>query len=297
MQIHFGLGCVVRFLTFVSVRSILKISLILCCVLRGFAQPASHLHLIAGMLDSIQKVETLRFRVLAIEKVGNTYFKAVSDNKILMKPHKVYFRNPEKKLEILYVEGENDDKALVKPHVFPYVTMSLSTTGSLMRKNQHYTLHELGFEFLAHSVAIALSKEKENFAKAVTYFGKHEKNGYTCHLFVYEARNFPYTEYTVKANETVTSIALKLNLNEYLIRHKNNLINEFDYLKPGMKLKVPVYYCKKVVLFIDDKKLLPVSVSVFDDDGLLESYDFTNIIVNKPFDPKEFTRDYPAYHF
>lgn len=278
-------------------RALAAYLLLFVCSLQAGAQVGSHLHLIKGMLDSTRTIKTLRFTVLAIEKVGDTYLKAVSENKINMRPRKLYFINREKKLEILFNEGENNDKAIVKPHVFPYVTMSLSPTGNLMRKNQHYTINELGFEFIGRTVAIALSKQMDNFAKCITYYGRHDKNGYKCHLFVYETKNFPYSDYIVKERETVTSLALKRNLNEYMIRYKNNLINDFSYLKPGRKLKIPVYYCKKVVLFIDEKKLLPVSISVFDDSGLLESYDFSNIIVNQPFDPKEFSREYKGYNF
>ena len=68
-------------------------------------------------------------------------------------------------------------------------------------------------------------------------------------------------------------------------------------MKTGTKLKVPVYYCKKAVFYLDEKTLLPVNVSVFDDIGLLENYDFTDIILNKPIDPKEFTEDFKDYHF
>lgn len=284
-------------LNFDGVLKRMALWIVLFAALDAGAQVGANLQYIAGMLDSIKGVKTLRFTVLAVEKVGNTYLKAVSENKINIKPRKLYFINREKKLEILFNEGENNDKAVVKPHVFPYVTMSLSPTGNLMRKNQHYTINELGFEFIGRSVALAFSKQMDNFAKCVTYYGKHDKNGYRCHLFVYETRNFPYTDYVVKERETVTSIALRLNLNDYMIRYKNGLINEFDYLKPGTKLKLPLYYCKKVVLFIDEKKLLPVSISVFDENGLLESYDFSNIIVNQLFDPKEFTKEYKDYHF
>jgi hypothetical protein len=261
------------------------------------AQTGSHLQLISAMLDSIKKIQTARFKITAMEKMDNTYLKAISDIKLQLHPRKLYFINREKKLEILYVEGENDNKAVVKPHIFPYLTISLHPTGSLMRKNQHYTINELGFDNIGNSIAIALSKEKDNFAKSITYYGKQEKNGCTCHLFVYEAKTFPYTEYVVKEKETVTSIAVKLNLNEYMIRAKNALINDFGYLDAGRKLQVPLYYCKKAVVFIDEKTMLPVSVSVFDDKELLENYDFTNVIINQPIDPSEFTRSYKDYHF
>lgn len=249
------------------------------------------------MLDSIKAVKTLRVKISATEKVGNGYLTAISENKLEIKPRKLYFINRQKKLEILYKEGESNSKAVVKPHVFPYISMSLNPNGSLMRKNQHYTIHELGYEYIGKSIAIALSKEKEKFAQCVTYYGKHERNGYKCHLFVYETPRFPYIDYVVKEKETLTSIALKLNLNDYMLRLKNKLENEFDFLEPGSILKVPLYYCKKAVFFIDEKSMLPINVSLFDDTGLLESYDFSEITVNKPFDPAEFTKGYKDYHF
>jgi hypothetical protein len=255
------------------------------------------LQIILAMHDSIEAIKTVRFKVSAVERIQNSYIKVFSENKIQIKPRKLYLFNREKKLEILYVEGLNGGKAVVKPNVFPYLTLKLNPMGSLMHKNQHYSIHELGFDFIGKTIELAISKEKENMAKSVTYLGMQTKNGYKCHLFVYETKNFTYSDYTTSDKETVASIAAKLHINDYIIRTKNNLYSEFGTLKAGTKLKVPFYYCKKAVFYLDEKTLLPVNVSVFDDIGLLENYDFTDIILNKPIDPKEFTEDFKDYHF
>ena len=249
------------------------------------------------MHDSIEAIKTVRFKVSAVERIQGNFVKVVSENKIQTKPRKLYLLNREKKLEILYVEGLNGGKAVVKPNVFPYLTLKLNPMGSLMHKNQHYSIHELGFDFIGRTIELAISKEKENMAKSISYLGMQTKNGCKCHLFVYETKNFIYNDYTTSANETVASIAAKLHINDYIIRTKNNLYSEFGTIKVGTKLKVPVYYCKKAVFYLDEKTLLPVNVSVFDDIGLLENYDFTDIILNKPIDPKEFTEDFKDYHF
>jgi LysM repeat protein len=255
------------------------------------------LQLVAAMHDSIKAIKTVRFKVSAVERIQDTYSKVVSENKIQTKPRKLYLVNLEKKLEILYVDGLHNNKAVVKPHVFPYLTLILNPQGSLMRKNQHYSINELGFDFIGQAINLALSKEKDNMAKSITYHGMQTKNGYKCHLFVYEAKTFPYTEYTVQEKEMVSTIAAKFHVNDYIIRAKNNLYNEFGNLKVGTKILVPIYYCKKAVFYLDEKTLLPVSVSVFDDRGLLENYDFTNIILNKPIPSEEFTEGYKDYHF
>jgi hypothetical protein len=261
------------------------------------AQPPKPLKLVADMIDSINAIKTLRCKVVALEKINNSYLSATSEIKIQTNPRKLYFINREKKLEILYVSGQFGDKAVVKPHVFPYFTLTLEPRGNIMRKNQHYTIMELGFEFIGKTFALALSKDKDNIAKNLSYVGKHERNGYKCHMLIYECKNFIYTEYTVQKHETLTSIALKLNVNDYLLRMKNNLFNDFGFLKEGTKLQVPVYYCKKAVLYIDEQSLLPVSITIYDETSVFESYDFTNIIVNKPIDQAEFTKEYKDYSF
>lgn len=260
---------------------------------QNFAQ----LHLISAMIDSIKNDLSIRFKVTAIERTNGTYVKAISECKVQTAPRCMYLHNREKKLEILYSTGHYTNKAVVKPHVFPYLTLQLNPNGNLMRKNQHYTINELGFDFIGKSVAMALSKEKENFTRCITYYGKVEKNGNMCYLLVYEAKSFPYNEYIVKEKETVSSIALKFNCNDFLLRTKNDLYNDFDYLKAGSKIQVPQFYCKKAVFYVDEKTMLPVSVAIFDEVGLFESYDFTNIIVNKPISAEEFTKDYKDYHF
>jgi hypothetical protein len=266
-------------------------------VLFAAAQQNKALICIAQMLDSIKNVKTLRTNIKALERINKGYLSATSEIKLNTAPRKLYFINREKKLEILYVTGQFNNKAVVKPHVFPYLTLNLDPRSNIMRKNQHYTVHELGFDFIGRTIGLVLSKEKENMAKSLTYLGKHERNGYICHMVVYETKTFPYFDYTVQHKETVTSIAYKQNVNDYMLRIKNNLYNDFGYLKEGSKIQIPYMYCKKAILYLDEITMLPVSVSIYDDVGLFESYDFSNIKINKPIAPEEFTKDYKEYGF
>lgn len=253
--------------------------------------------LIAEMIDSIKNIKTVRTSIKALERINNVYSTATSEIKVNVNPRKLYFIGRQGKLEILYVTGEHGNKAVVKPHVFPYLTLNLDPRGNLMRKNQHYTIHELGFDFIGRTIALILSKEKENLSKSMTYLGKLEHNGFMCYMLVYETKTFLYNEYIVQRKETVTSIAYKLSVNDYLLRTKNNLFNDFGYLKEGSKIQVPAMYCKKAIFYLDEKTMLPVSVSIYDDIGLFENYEYSNIIINKPFDAKEFTKEFKGYGF
>ncbi len=253
--------------------------------------------LVTDMLDSAKKVAFLRYNMKSVERNESGYATAATNVKLQTHPRKLYFVNTQNKLEVLYNEGEINNKALVKPHVFPYFTMSLEPLGNLMRKNQHFTILDVGFDFTARTIAIALNKEKEQIAKHLTYVGKAEKNKMNCHLLVYENLEFGYHDYIVQHKETVSSIAGKLTVNDYMLRCKNKLYDNYDYLKEGIIIKVPTFYCKKAVFYVDEKTMLPISVSIYDEVGLFESYDFFNLEVNKAIPDAEFKKDFKGYGF
>jgi hypothetical protein len=223
----------------------------------------------AQMYDSIKAIKTLRQDVLAIERIENKYSINRSQIKIQTHPHKIYFINPSKKLEVLFDAESSTDKAWVKPHIFPYLTMQLDPRGNIMRKNQHYSIMELGYDFIGRSIALTINKDKEGLHN-FSLKGKVLKNGYNCYLIEYENKHYGYTDYRVSERETATSIALRLCVNDYLLRCNNDLLNDFGYLKKGTILHVPTLYCQKAVLFIDEHLMLPVSLSLFDDKGLFE---------------------------
>jgi hypothetical protein len=255
-------------------------------------KPAQLLH---QMYDSIKKVSTLRVTIQALERMENSYLTATAEIRLNIQPRKLYFVNRAKKLEILYNE-QSSRKALVKPHVFPFISLWLDPSGNLMRRNQHYTIHELGFDFIAHSIAFTLNKDK-NGIRSIKYLGKSIRNGTLCHLLEYENNNYGFTDYVTAENETASLISARLCVNDYLLRLKNNLLNEFGYLKKGMILKVPTLFCRKALVFLGEKHMLPVSVSLYDDAGLFEAYDYTDMIVNKPFVATEFQRQNKEYGF
>jgi len=253
--------------------------------------------IIADMMDSVKNITYLRCNMRSLERIETGYAKASTHVKLQVNPRKSYMQNGEKKLEVLYNSEVSKNKCVVKPHVFPYFTLTLDPTGNLMRKNQHFTIFELGFDFTVKTIAIALSKEKDQIAKHLTLIGKVEKNKMNCYLFIYENNSFGYNDYVVQHKETVSSIAAKFTVNDYMVRTKNDLYNDYGYLKTGSKLKIPSFYCKKAYFYIDDKNLLPVSVAIYDEVGLFETYEYMDIEINKPIPTTEFTRNFKGYGF
>ncbi len=251
-------------------------------------------HILHQMLDSIKHVKTLRLHINAIERLGSTFSSASSEIKLRTNPRQLYFINRQKKLELLYVQNQNENKAIIKLNRLP--NLHLDPTGNMMRKNQHYTIHELGFEFIGQSIALTLAKDKQGLNN-FSYKGKVKKFNYNCYLIQYENLDYTYVEYTVGNKETASSIASKLVVNDYLLRYKNDLLNDFGFLKKGTVLIVPKLYCKKAVLFIEEKHMLPIAVSLYDDIGLFESYEYPHMTVNQPIKDEEFSKNNKEYHF
>lgn len=254
--------------------------------------------IITDMMDSVKKNTYLRCNMKSLERVETGYAAASTSIKVQALPRKCYLRNSEKKLEVLYNADLSKTKCVVKPHVFPYFTLNLDPSGNLMRKNQHFTIFELGFEFIGKTIAIALSKEKDQIAKHLTLMpNKVEKNKMNCHLFIYENNSFGYHDYTVQDKETVSSISAKFVVNDYMVRTKNKLYDDYGYLKKGSVIKIPTFYCKKALFYIDDKTLLPVCVIIYDEVGLFESYEYFDLEINKPIPVAEFTKTFKGYGF
>ncbi len=252
--------------------------------------------LLQQMQDSIKKIRTLKMKIAALERIEKTFVSARSEIKLQTSPHRLYFVNKEKKLEILFDATVDKEKALVKPHVFPYLSMWLDPRGGLMRKNQHYTINELGFGFIGNSILLTIRKDPEGI-KNFKFHGRVQKNGISCYLIEYENKDYGYIDYTVGAHETATTIAYKLIVNDYLLRYRNNLLNEFGFLKKGTVIKVPNLYCRKAVIWLEEKRLLPISLSLYDDVGLFESYEFADIHVNPVLTDYDFSKKNREYNF
>ncbi len=253
--------------------------------------------IISDMMDSAKKITSIRYKMKSMERIESGYNRASTQIKLQINPRKSYLLNTENKIEILYNSTESATKCLVKPHTFPYVSLNLDPRGNLVRKNQHFTVLELGFDFTVRTIAVALSKEKEQIIKHLAVAGKVEKNNMHCIMLIYENLNFAYQDYIVQPKETVSSIAAKFVVNDYMVRTKNKLYNDYGYLKVGSIIKIPSFYCKKGVFYIDEKTMLPISVSIFDEVGLFESYDYFEVELNKHIPDNEFKKDFKGYKF
>jgi len=185
----------------------------------------------------------------------------------------------------------------VKTKTIPFVNLSLDPLGNLMRKDQHHTLHELGYTFVGTTIASGVLKAGKDFDKHFTYIGPVTWDKIECYYIEVNFPDYHYYTYTTGKNETVTSIATKLNAPDFKIRYKNELSSYFGAIKEGKKLLIPNVYSKRTLLYIDKKTNLPLCIKVYDEDGLYESYEMYNMKANGSFAIDEFSKSFKGYGF
>jgi len=247
-------------------------------------------------LKAIDEVKSLKYHLKITErgKKGFNYYESAV--KFQKKPRKIYLYI--KGIEVLWVEGTNKGKALVKPNSFPFFNLNLDPLGDLMRQDQHHSLNEMGYDYFGAIIGYSVQKIGNKFDELFDLVGEEKVNGRMCYKITINNKDFAYVDYKVGENESITSIARKLHICEYMIVERNKKFKDyFDILKPGEIIKVPNWYCKKVEMYIDKFYFLPISMKIEDDKGLFEEYNYMFLQVNPKIDDAEFKRDYKDYKF
>jgi len=272
----------------------------ICLVLPSFRPDSSDKlysssELLTDVLVAIEKTKTLRYNLQCNERINGKMQHTESKVKLQVSPRKLYLsiNGP----EILWIQGTNDGDALVNPDAFPYVDLNLDPYGSLMRKDQHHTIHEMGMAYISEILKDGIKRAGDKLDKYFVITGEEKYNGRSCYKLSIAFPDFAWHPYTIKKEENITTICRKLNLSEYMVLEKNPEATWYNDVKPGQVIQVPDAYGKLTLLLIDKEYLLPVSQKVFDDKGLFETYEYSNLQVNPAIAPEEFTKEYKGYHF
>lgn len=253
--------------------------------------------IVSRVLDSIKSIKTQECIVKSIEKTGGSLSFAESHIKLNINPKKIYYKSEKKGTELLWIQGKNKGDALINARALPFMNIDLDPYGSLMRRGNHHTIFDLGFQYIGTIVANTIVNAPGGFDKHFSYGGSITWNDIECYQIIIDFPDYKYIEYTTSKGETAFSIAKKLSTSDYKIRVKNDLSSYYGSIKEGKRLTVPTPYAKKVVLFINKKTYLPQTVKIYDELGLFESYEFYDVKINIPFAEDEFSEDNEDYGF
>ncbi|MDO9186019.1 MAG: DUF1571 domain-containing protein [Bacteroidia bacterium] len=278
----------------------LYLTAICICVLLASFSPQKKVvynsrEILNNVLESIGKIKTMRYNLQCNERIKGKMQHTESQVKLQIAPRKLYLslKGP----EVLWLEGANDGDALINPGAFPYMNLNLDPYGSLMRKDQHHTIHEMGLHYLAEILKDGIRRAGDKFDKYFVILGEEKYDGRDCYKLSIAFPDYSWKSYTIRSGEDITSVARKLHVSEYMILEKNSEVTGFNDVKTGQTIQVPDAYAKLTILLIDKTLLLPVNNKVFDDKGLFETYEYYNLQINPPIASEEFTKDYKDYNF
>ncbi|WP_109833082.1 DUF1571 domain-containing protein [Reichenbachiella versicolor] len=251
------------------------------------------------VFSSVKEIKTISFDFYSRERIDGELKDSESFVSVERNPYKIYLKGitPIQGLEVLYPHPESTAHALINPNGFPWMNLKLDPWGELMRKDQHHTVHAGGYDYMISIMEKTFEKHQGEIYSMVRHRGYYNWDGIECHSITFENHDFDYTDYTVREGETISKIAKEHYLNAFLISEKNRDINILKELKAGTILKLPTEYARKVTLYIDRDRNIPILMKVYDESGLFESYEFKNIVINNDLNTKSFQSQFEGFQF
>lgn len=266
---------------------------------KSFCQSLTAKDLFNKTIAAVKNARCYSFVLDMQERIRGTYRYNEYIVKINASPYKMYSYsvNPNPGAECLYVTGENNGKAYVNPGRFPFINFSMSPQNSLLRKNHQYQITQMGFNYICSVLQNFVKKydgsfydnlkiETDTFSKGKTYF-----------RLMIEQKNFQFIDYKVQKGETMTSIADKFFINDFMILEANSKYKRYDEVKAGDIIKIPNTFGKKMELYIDKTTFLPFVQIIYDDKGLFSRIEFSSFVLNPNFTEMDFSKNNKKYGF
>jgi outer membrane lipoprotein-sorting protein len=251
------------------------------------------------VFETNHTLKGVKLTMLIKERIDGEFLNKKTDFKISYSPYKLYLKQhyPYEGLEILYVHGENNDKAFLNRNARAMSNFTLDPLGNRMRNNNHHSIFRAGYSYYLEVVESLYNTYDKSNKNIWQYKGLVKYNNIICHKVVFHNDNFRYVPYKVRNGETLESISKKLLVCDYLILEKNPEIKSFDYLKPGTTIMVPSDYAKQIVMYIDAERIFPIGLKNYDEKGLFQQYTYLHFELNPKFSDQDFSYENPKYGF
>lgn len=278
-------------------KSIGYVLLVFACLSNAQAQDAKSI--IDKMFVAYSQLEQYSYTMHSEERFGEHFLTKKMKFHINESPLKVYMRDLESGVELLYAAGWNNGKAFVNPNGFPWMNLSLKINDFNMIKESHHFVSESGFAITFNSMRQTEQKIKdrnEKFEDYVTYKGEVDWNGKKCYKLLIQNKDFEYITHKVTKDESLLDLCTRLGVPEYLVAGRNKIPHGGN-VKAGKEIIVPNAFAKEIVLYVDKVSYMPVVQMVYDEKGLYEKYEFRDLSTSPSFHANEFDAECACYGF
>lgn len=251
------------------------------------------------MIETTKSVKTAIYRLDKIERIKDKLVEESLFIKLSVKPFKIYTRmySPKEGMEVLYNSEWEKKKAIINTNSFPWVNVRFNPMSKTMRKDQHHTLLDSGFEKIVSCIEFQYRSFTSEGKEMTENKGEISVDGKPCWILEFQDPDFKLVDYVVKDGENLVQIAKNLKLSDYMILESNRDIKNYDDVEAGQLIKVPSSYSKRMVLYVDQQGYMPLKVEVYDAKGLYEQFDFKEMKLNVQFKANEFSADFEEYDF
>lgn len=251
------------------------------------------------MFKKIETIKTITYRLEKKERIKNKILEEALFIKLSVSPFKVYSKMdyPKNGLEVLFDSEWKKQKAIINTNSFPWVNLKFSPLGKTMRKDQHHTILDSGFDKIIASIIFQYQSYASKGMELTENKGEALIDGKKCWILEFENPNFGFRNYIITEGENLVSIADKFKLSDYMILVNNKKIKFYDDVEAALQIRIPTSYSKSMILYIDQIELIPLKVEVYDDKGLFEQFEFKNVNLNVIFKANEFSVDFEDYDF
>ena len=279
---------------------ILLIAIVL--VISSFKGDSSSVLVKTTMADMFAKtadVKTMTFVMKKKERIKGEMVNGEVRVKLNVEPYKVFIEqiDPDPGMEILFVKNQNNNKAIVYPNGFPWVNVNLDPMGDRMRRDQHHTILETGFDYVMSILKYEMEEQGESVYSKITVRNNTLFDGRACRDIIYNNPDYKILDYTVKNDETLLRIARKFHLSEFMLLELNPRIENFHQKIEQKEIKISSAYASRLEISLDNKLGVPIAIRVFDNKGMFEAYEYYELKINPTIKPEEFTSSYEGYSF
>jgi outer membrane lipoprotein-sorting protein len=260
---------------------------------------ADAVRILRQMFQATKKVKSLSYTMVKRERIKGQILTQRSKVKLALAPLRTYLyqETPKKGLEVIFAEGQHNDKCIINPNGFPWINIYLPPMHPRVLQNQHHNLFKSGYAYVVGILEHLMRKYDQQLADIIQSKPDVLWQGRPAHMIHLDNPNFGIHKHVVKQGETAWDVARQHMIGEYMVLDRNPDVGFYTDLSLGKTLVIPNDYARKMEIVILKENMLPALLRVYDEHGLFEEYQYLDLILNPAFSENDFSKSNPNYGF